>query len=79
MHTQKELEINANNLLNAMIATSKFDEYGKKSFRNGFISSDEESESVSKTLEYAYDDFCIAQMAKSMNKEAIYKSYSTNA
>ncbi len=56
-------------LLNAMIATSKFDEYGKKSFRNGFISSDEESESVSKTLEYAYDDFCIAQMAKSILNE----------
>ncbi|MDG1842636.1 MAG: glycoside hydrolase family 92 protein, partial [Crocinitomicaceae bacterium] len=53
-------------LLGAMMATSKFDEYGKKSFRNGFISSDEESESVSKTLEYAYDDFCIAQMAKSI-------------
>lgn len=32
--------------------------------RNGFISIDDEHESVSKTLEYAYDDWCIAQMAK---------------
>ncbi|CAM3815820.1 GH92 family glycosyl hydrolase [Flavobacterium cucumis] len=31
--------------------------------KNGFISIDDEHESVSKTLEYAYDDWCIAQMA----------------
>lgn len=31
--------------------------------RNGFMSIDDEHESVSKTLEYAYDDWCIAQMA----------------
>lgn len=31
--------------------------------RNGFISINDEHESVSKTLEYAYDDWCIAQMA----------------
>ncbi|WP_073309035.1 GH92 family glycosyl hydrolase [Flavobacterium terrae] len=30
---------------------------------NGFISMDDEHESVSKTVEYAYDDWCIAQMA----------------
>lgn len=32
--------------------------------KNGFISIDDEHESVSKTLEYAYDDWCIAQMAQ---------------
>ena len=78
-YTKGIRDYNADNLLNAMIATSRFDEYGKKSFRNGFISSDEESESVSKTLEYAYDDFCIAQMAKSMNREDIFRSYSTTS
>ncbi len=31
--------------------------------KNGFIAIDDEHESVSKTLEYAYDDWCIAQMA----------------
>jgi len=40
--------------------------------KNGFISSDDEHESVSKTVEYAYDDWCIAQMAKILNKEADY-------
>ena len=37
--------------------------------RQGFISMDDEHESVSKTLEYAYDDWCIAQMAEILNKK----------
>ncbi len=36
--------------------------------KNGFISIDDEHESVSKTLEYAYDDWCIAQMAQILKK-----------
>ncbi len=36
--------------------------------RQGFISMDDEHESVSKTLEYAYDDWCIAQMAQLLKK-----------
>jgi hypothetical protein len=34
--------------------------------KRGYISMEDENESVSKTLEYAYDDWCIAQMAKMM-------------
>ena len=30
----------------------------------GYISNDKEHESASKTMEYAYDDWCIAQFAK---------------
>ncbi len=33
----------------------------------GYIPADKENESVSKTLEYAYDDYCIARMAQAMN------------
>ena len=36
---------------------------------------DDEHESVSKTLEYAYDDWCIAQMAKMMNKPQDYAEF----
>jgi predicted alpha-1,2-mannosidase len=36
--------------------------------KQGFIPSEHEHESVSKTLEYAYDDWCIAQMAQSLGK-----------
>lgn len=37
--------------------------------KNGFIAIDDDHESVSKTLEYAYDDWCIAQMALILNKK----------
>jgi predicted alpha-1,2-mannosidase len=40
--------------------------------KQGFISMDDEHESVSKTLEYAYDDWCIAQMASILNKKEDY-------
>jgi predicted alpha-1,2-mannosidase len=36
--------------------------------KNGFISMDDEHESVSKTLEYAYDDWCIVQMSQILKK-----------
>ena len=37
----------------------------------GYVPFDKEAESVSKTLEYAYDDYCIATMAKKMGKKEI--------
>lgn len=43
--------------------------------RNGFISIDDEHESVSKTLEYAYDDWCIAQMAQMLGKDKDYQYF----
>lgn len=43
--------------------------------KNGFISIDDEHESVSKTVEYAYDDWCIAQMAKMLNKQDDYQYF----
>ncbi len=43
--------------------------------QNGFISTEDESESVSKTLEYAYDDWCIAQFAKSIGKNDEYNYF----
>jgi predicted alpha-1,2-mannosidase len=43
--------------------------------KNGFISIDDEHESVSKTLEYAYDDWCIAQMAQILNKKEDYQYF----
>jgi predicted alpha-1,2-mannosidase len=41
----------------------------------GFIPGDKEGESVSKTLEYAYDDWCIAQVEKAMGKTEDYSGY----
>ena len=41
----------------------------------GYVPFDLEKESVSKTLEYAYDDWCIAQVAKKLGHEADYQFF----
>ena len=38
----------------------------------GYVPFDKEAESVSKTLEYAYDDYCIAQAARALGKMEDY-------
>ena len=66
----------AEKALNAMIRTVNRDTLGLKQYREkGYIPADTEGESVSKTLEYAYDDYCIAMMAKAMKKDDIYREY----
>ncbi|NVJ88603.1 MAG: glycoside hydrolase family 92 protein [Flavobacteriaceae bacterium] len=66
--------------LQAMIHSATRDKLGLESYKKfGFIPVETESESVSKTLEYAYDDWTIAQMAKAMGKNEIYKTFSVRA
>ena len=66
--------------LEAMKHSATRDKLGLKSYKEfSFIPVEEESESVSKTLEYAYDDWTIAEMAKAMNKTDDYKTYSERA
>ncbi|WP_396173186.1 GH92 family glycosyl hydrolase [Flavobacterium sp.] len=55
----------------AMLDHLGLDAYKKQ----GFISIDDEHESVSKTLEYAYDDWCIAQMAVLLDKKEDYNYF----
>jgi len=50
-------------LLEAMIYTSNRTEAHRSYARMGYQSSEDDNESVSKTLEYAYDDWCIHQYA----------------
>ena len=67
----------AEKALKACIATSNhrsFDGVGYY-LQMGYVPEDKNSSSVSKTLEYAYDDWCIAQMAKKMGKASIYDEY----
>ena len=45
----------------------------------GWVPFDKENESVSKTLEYAYDDYCIARMAKALGKKDDYKYFMKRA
>lgn len=66
--------------LTAMKHSAMQDKFGLKSYKeNGFIPVEEESESVSKTLEYAYDDWTIAQMALAMGKTQDYNLFSERA
>lgn len=41
----------------------------------GYIPSDKNGTSVSTTLEYAYDDWCIAQLAKKLDRMDVYDEY----
>ena len=41
----------------------------------GYVPADLEMESVARTLEYAYDDWCIAQMAKMLGKNRDYQYF----
>ncbi len=53
--------------------SAMLDHLGLEAYKkNGVISMDDEHESVSKTLEYAYDDWCIAQIAKLTNNGIDY-------
>ena len=45
----------------------------------GWVPCDQEDESVSKTLEYAYDDWCVARMAKALGKTADYETFMKRA
>jgi predicted alpha-1,2-mannosidase len=58
--------------LEAMVHSANMDHFGLAAYKaHGFIGAEEEGESVSKTLEYAYDDWCIAEMAHAMGKDSI--------
>ncbi len=63
-------------LLEAMVATSGKDGAGLEGFRaHGLVRADQEQESVSKTLEYAYDSWAIAVMARMLGREELYKTH----
>lgn len=56
--------------------SAELDHFGLEAYkRRGYISMEDEQESVSKTLEYAYNDYCIAQMAQILNKKDDYEKY----
>jgi predicted alpha-1,2-mannosidase len=70
----------AQKTLKAMINSSGLPEFGLPSYiKNGYIVAGDESESVSKTLEYAYDDWCIAQFAKEIGNDDIAQKFTQRA
>ena len=64
----------------AMKKSAMQDHLGLNSYKSiGYVADDKEVESVSKTLEYAYDDWCIAQVAKYLGKDEDFKYFSIRA
>jgi predicted alpha-1,2-mannosidase len=65
------------NALDACVNTANYDLYDGLGYykKLGYVPEDKSSSSVSKTLEYAYDDWTIAQLAKRTGKVEIYNQF----
>lgn len=63
-------DFDADKALEACVATANIDDYrGIGLYKKyGYIPYNLEKESLSKTIEYSYDDWCIAQLAKCLQK-----------
>ncbi len=71
-----KLTYNMNLAFEAMKHSAMLDHLGLKAVKNhAVITMDDEHESVSKTLEYAYDDWCIAQVASQLSKTSEYNYF----
>lgn len=78
----KGIPMDAEKAFKACKASGMNDTEEMKLYRKiGYVPTDEHHEnwSVSKTLEYAYDDWCIAQFAKALGKNEDYKVYTERA
>jgi len=63
-------------MLEAMVTTANLKKLGRPEYvKYGFVPGEMENESVSKTLEYAYDDWCIAMFAKAIGNEKVHEEY----
>lgn len=63
--------------LQACVTTAKHRDYEGIGYYMdlGYIPAEKSGISVSNTLEYAYDDWCIAQLAKKLNQTEIYNEF----
>lgn len=66
--------------LDAMVSAATAKELSKPVWDSlGYLPLEKESESVSKTLEYAFDDACIARMAQSMGRMDVAQRFGKRA
>ena len=69
-------DFDAPKALEAMVKSTQQDRYGMQWYRTlGYVPADKEPESVSKTLEYAYDDWCVARMAYALGRKDLSDTY----
>ncbi|WP_143304613.1 GH92 family glycosyl hydrolase [Chitinophaga vietnamensis] len=66
-----------NKALDACVTTARHRNYDGLGYYidGGYVPEDKNGSSVSKTLEYAYDDWCIAQVAKKLGRNDIYEEF----
>ena len=71
----------ADKALKAMVASASYGPYGDLAdyMKLGYVPIDKEPEAASKTLEYAYDDWSLAQMATAMGKAKIAGEFGKRA
>jgi predicted alpha-1,2-mannosidase len=73
-------DYDTNKAFAAMLHSANQDKLGLDAYKKfGFIPVEEESESVSKTLEYAFDDWTIAQVAKERGDQENYATFTRRA
>jgi predicted alpha-1,2-mannosidase len=67
----------ANRALDACIVTSRHRDFmGLGAYMDkGYVPADADGNAVSTTLEFAYDDWCIAQAAKKLGRTDVYNEY----
>ncbi len=67
----------ANHALDAAVTTANHRDYEGIGYFNdmGYIPDEKDGNSVSSTLEYAYDDWAIAQMAKKLGRKDVYDTF----
>lgn len=73
--------IDAEKALEACVNSARWKNYDGLGWymQLGYVPEDKNGSSVSKTLEYAYDDWCIAQLAKKLGKTDIYNEFTKRA
>ncbi|WP_255326685.1 MULTISPECIES: GH92 family glycosyl hydrolase [Rhodanobacter] len=71
----------AGKALEAMVASATYAPYGDLAdyMKLGYVPIDKEPEGASKTLEYAYDDWSLAQMAKGMGRSDVAAAFGRRA
>lgn len=74
---KKTTDVELNKMLEASITSSNLKYYDGIEYylKYGYVPEDKSSSSVSKTLEYAYDDWCIAQMAHKVGNTNLENEY----
>lgn len=73
-------DIDGEDLLNAALQSARQEAFGLASYHQlGYVPYTERKWNVALTLEYAFDDWAIARLAKALGKDDIYQEFATRS